>query len=66
MGIKNDIKHGIFQARVLEWVAIAFSTLKLPNHINLYEITEIEKLKPLIHFTENYSGVFQIFYSVIK
>ena len=30
------------------------------------KFTKIEKLKPLIHFTENYSGVFQIFYSIIN
>ena len=30
--------HGIFQARVLEWGAIAFSTSSLPNKIQLHSL----------------------------
>ena len=35
--------HGIFQARVLEWGAIAFSTIKDRNSKDLTEAAEIKK-----------------------
>ena len=40
--------HGIFQARVLEWVAIAFSDMKL--HTSSQSILEKETLYPLVAF----------------
>ena len=31
--------HGIFQARVLEWVVIAFSSVQFQSHLMLMEYT---------------------------
>ena len=37
--------HGIFQARVLEWGAIAFSSKKLPNIKNTYNAKQTVDIK---------------------
>ena len=37
--------HGIFQARVLEWGAIAFSDISLHEKINFTDIFQITDLK---------------------
>ena len=42
--------HGIFQARVLEWGAIAFSTILLPDYylwIMMLKLIEVEKFAKL-------------------
>ena len=50
--------HGIFQARVLEWGAIAFSTPSLHAHLNLIWTLHTEKFwsssTQIIHFATNY------------
>ena len=42
--------HGIFQARVLEWVAIAFSDYQVPNqNQKLKEEAELSNMKERIY-----------------
>ena len=52
--------HGIFQARVLEWGAIAFSDLKLHACINSRQIKWLnlrgKKIKPLEKHLEKVKG----------
>ena len=50
--------HGIFQARVLEWIAIAFSTIPQPIFFLAPECT------PFLHFTIHYLVLFSVFSSL--
>ena len=48
--------HGIFQARVLEWVAIASSILKPKSQISfLMETIRMEKLVPIRSYTPKHN-----------
>ena len=47
--------HGIFQARVLEWVAIAFSNLK-PKYIVIVSINSYLSLLPVDYLCTLFEG----------
>ena len=44
--------HGIFQARVLEWVAISFSKMDTVKDRNYMDLTEAEDIKRWQEYTE--------------
>ena len=54
--------HGIFQARVLEWGAIAFSELCASNGMDL---TEAEDIKKWQEYRELYQKVLKIWITII-
>ena len=53
--------HGIFQARVLEWGAIAFSVCDTENTLKLYTEFSI-----ILHFSEEESIAFTIYRIKVK
>ena len=52
--------HGIFQARVLEWIAIAFSTIPQP----IFFLFLAPECTPFLHFTIHYLVLFSVFSSL--
>ena len=50
--ISGSSVHGVFQARVLEWVAIAFSDIQLTTAIK--EMESITKIFHFLHSTKSH------------
>ena len=49
--LQGSSTHGIFQARVLEWIAIAFSRIQL--HLNVYSSKESSELESQAQMNSN-------------
>ena len=57
--------HGIFQARVLEWGAIAFSTYETSMHSNVFPLkpfSNSDKLERQVHSSYGFAYFFQIIF----